>query len=130
MIFYSYNPEFDKESLQLLRSHNQDACSGEPSNDSIIYILEANDAPVGYIWIQMKDDQAELFEFYFNGHHEKKWALYDFVVRTSKKQGKTSLIMKLPSGERQEEFMMKWGGKVMERKKEESIVKIPFQINT
>ncbi|WP_377889595.1 hypothetical protein [Alkalihalobacillus sp. R86527] len=129
MIFYSYNPEFDKQSLDNLRNLNPELRSQEPTKESIIYLLESNDTTIGYIWIELMTNHVELAEFYFVGNDTKKWGLYDFVVKTSKKQGKTSLIMKVPSGGRQEEFIEKWGGKVRERKIEESIVKIPFQIN-
>lgn len=129
MIFYSYNPEFDKQLLETLRDKNPSLRSCEPTKESIIYLLETNDTTIGYIWIEMMTNHAELIEFYFTGDETKKWGLYDFVVKTSKKHGKTGLIMNVPSGEKQEEFIKKWGGKVRERKEEESIVKIPFQIN-
>ncbi|MCA0987814.1 hypothetical protein [Guptibacillus algicola] len=129
MIFYSYNPEFDKQSLETLRDMNPSLSTSEPTKESIIYLLETNDTTIGYIWIEMMTNHAELIEFYFTGDEAKKWGLYDFVVKTSKKQGKTSLIMKVPSGGKQEEFIEKWGGEVRERREEESIVKIPFQLH-
>lgn len=129
MIFYSYNPEFDEDSFDTLRKENPRYSRRSPSNDSIIYLLEMDETTIGYIWIEMMSNHIELVEFYFAGNETKKWGLYDFIVKTSKKHGKPCLIMSLPRGEKQEEFLKKWGGKVRERNKEDSIVKIPFHVN-
>lgn len=129
MIFYTYNPEFDEESFDMMRKRNPGFSQRNPSNSAIIYLLEMDEETIGYIWIEKMSNHSELVEFYFAGNEAKKWNLYDFIVKTSKKHGKPCLIMSVPRGEQQEEFLRKWGGEVRERNKEDNIVSIPFHAN-
>ncbi|WP_226658556.1 GNAT family N-acetyltransferase [Guptibacillus hwajinpoensis] len=126
MIFYPFNPEFDHKSLKLIRSENGGSNDKEPSPYSTIYLFEEKDQTVGYLWFETGKAQVELMEFYFKGEEEKRWGLYDFIVKLAKKQNEERLRMRIPATSLGEKFLKKWEGKVVERDERELRIEIPF----
>lgn len=124
MIFYVYNPEFDKEVFQSLRlGKYYDIIF--PSADSIVYLFEEKEETIGYIWMEVKGEYVTLIDFLFKGSEDKKRLLYDFIVKLAKNQSKPLLLMKIPIN-MHEEVMKKWGGKIRERDGKDILIEIPF----
>ena len=126
MIFYSFNPEFDIETLESIRSENVMRIENEPSPYSTIYLFEAKDQTVGYMWMEGLSEYVELMEFFYKGEEEKRWGLYDFVVKLAEKQGKKRIRMEIQANQMGEKFVKKWGGMVVERDGRGVLIEIPF----
>ncbi|WP_273834640.1 hypothetical protein [Guptibacillus sedimenti] len=126
MIFYAFNPEFDNETLESIRSENVIRVGKAPSPHSTIYLFESKDQTVGYVWMESISECMELLEFFYKGSEEKRWGLYDFVVKLAEKQRKKAIRMKTPANEMGEKFLKKWGGMVVERDERGMLIEIPF----
>lgn len=126
MIFYSFNPDFDIETLESIRSDNVMRIENEPSPHSTIYFFESKDQTVGYVWMEGLSEYVELLEFFYKGSEEKRWGLYDLVVKLAEKQRKKAIRMKTPANEMGEKFLKKWGGMVVERDERGMLIEIPF----
>ncbi|TKD71894.1 hypothetical protein [Pseudalkalibacillus hwajinpoensis] len=124
MIFYVYNPEFDKEVFHSLRleKYSDDVLL---SANSIVYLFEEKEETIGYMWMEVKGDHVMLIDFFFKGSEDKKRGLYDFIVKLAKNQSKPLLLMKMPVN-MHEEVMKKWGGKIRERDGKDILIEIPF----
>jgi hypothetical protein len=126
MNFYAFNPDFDNETLESIRSENVIRVGIEPSPHSTIYLFESKDQTVGYVWMESLSEYVELLEFFYKGSEEKRWGLYDFVVKLAEKQRKKAIRMKTPANEMGEKFLKKWGGVVVERDGRGMLIEIPF----
>ncbi|WP_347550731.1 hypothetical protein ABFG93_03670 [Pseudalkalibacillus hwajinpoensis] len=126
MIFYTYNPEFDEETLGWIRAENAKRSMRSLSPNSIIYLFESEELTVGYLWLEVEKNRVEMVEFHFNGSNAKKWALYDFATRIAKKQEQDYFVIRVQEEKELDEFISKWGGKAMERDGKDVIIKIPF----
>lgn len=124
MIFYVYNPEFDKEVFHSLRleKYSDDVLL---SANSIVYLFEEKEETIGYMWMEVQGDHVMLIDFFFKGSEDKKRGLYDFIVKLAKNQSKPLLLMKMPVN-MHEEVMKKWGGKIRERDGKDILIEIPF----
>lgn len=127
MIFYAFNPDFDNETLESIRSENVRRVCNALSPNSTIYLFESKDQTVGYVWIESFSDCIELLEFFYKGSEVKRWGLYDFVVKLAEKQRKKAIRMKTPANEMGEKFLEKWGGTVVERDENGVLIEIPFR---
>lgn len=125
MIFYPFNPEFDLETLKLIRLENG-VDHKKPSFHSTIYLFEEKDQTVGYVWLENGIALVELMEFYYKGAEEKKWGLYEFIVKLAKTQNEEGISMRIPATALGEKFLKKWEGKVVERDERELRIEIPF----
>ena len=121
-----YNPEFDQEILDFMRSENTSNSQDHPSTTSTVYLFDVKNQTTGYMWLEIREEYVELIEFFFKGSVKKMWGLYEFIVGISRRQRKQFLRMKIPNQEQGNDLVKRWGGEVMERDEKELLIEIPF----
>ncbi|WP_283152348.1 hypothetical protein [Guptibacillus hwajinpoensis] len=126
MIFYTYNSEFDEETLESIRSENIAKLQLQPSSHSIVYLFEEKEQNVGYVWIETFEEYVEAVEFFYKGNEKKRWGLYEFIVQLAYKQKKQRIIMSIPNSEYGMTFVKKWEGEIRERDGKDLHIEIPF----
>ncbi|MGG1684934.1 hypothetical protein [Pseudalkalibacillus sp. NRS-1564] len=126
MIFYTYNCEFDEETLDSIRSENMARLQLQPSSHSIVYLFEEKEQTVGYVWIETYEEYVEVVEFFNKGNEKKRWGLYEFIVQLAYKQRKQRIIMSVPNSEYGMTFVKKWEGEIRERDGKDLHIEIPF----
>ncbi|MFK3959548.1 hypothetical protein [Guptibacillus hwajinpoensis] len=126
MIFYTYNSEFDEETLESIRSENIARLQLQPSSHSTVYLFEEKEQTVGYVWIETFEEYVEAVEFFYKGNEKKRWSLYEFIVQFAYKQRKQRIIMSVPNSEYGMTFVKKWEGEIRERDGKDLHIEIPF----